>query len=224
MKGEQDSDSGEVPQHSVTLSSGFWMGKYELTQAQWKAVMGGANPSYFQGANAMEGEVELNTDNRPVEQVSWDAITQTFLPALKALTGLTFRLPTEAQWEYAARAGTQTRFYWGDDPGYTEIGSYAWYWDNNTPWGTKDVGGKLPNNFGLYDMSGNVWEWVEDDWHSDYTGASLDGSAWVDNPRGSYRVGRGGSWYYDGRGCRSATRHGGNPSSTRNGNGFRLSR
>lgn len=208
--GEQDSNSDEDPQHSVTVL-GFWMGKYEVTQAQWRAITGG-NPSYFTG------------DNRPVERVSWNTITQTFLPALNSATGMTFRLPSEAQWEYAARAGTSTRFYWGDDPSYSQIGNYAWYSGNS---GSENVvGGKLPNAFGLYDMSGNVWEWCEDDWHSNYSGAPADGSAWVHSPRGSYRVFRGGGWgNLLGYSCRSACRLYNRPSGTFGGYvGFRLSK
>lgn len=224
-EGEQDSWSGEYPQHQETLSQGFWMGKYELTQGQWKAVMN-SNPSYFQGANA--GNV--NTDNRPVEQVSWSDI-QTFIATLNTYItnssqgSATMRLPSEAEWEYACRAGTPTRFYWGDDPDYTEIGNYAWYAGNNTPFGTKDVGGKTGNDFGLYDISGNIWEWVEDDWHyySD-PGAPMDATAWVDTPRGSYRVLRGGSWDISGHNCRSALRVYNGPSFTDGSIGFRVAR
>jgi formylglycine-generating enzyme required for sulfatase activity len=190
--GEQDTYPDEDPQHQVSVP-GFWMGKYEVTQAQWQALMG-SNPSDFSGAN------------RPVESASWNAITGHFLPALNATTGQTFRLPSEAEWEYACRAGTTMRFYWGDDPSYSLIGDYAWY-SHNSGSQTHDVGGKLPNAFGLYDMSGNVWEWCEDDWHRNYTGAPADGSAWVYLPGSSNRVLRGGSWYYHDYGCRSANRN-----------------
>ncbi|MBM3288691.1 MAG: formylglycine-generating enzyme family protein [Candidatus Hydrogenedentes bacterium] len=205
---EQDSNSDESPQHTVTFANGFWMGKYEVSQAQWVAVMGN-NPSYF--------TVNLS---RPVEQVSWNTI-QTFITAVNALGQGTVHLPTEAQWEYACRAGTTTRFYWGDDASYTQIGSYAWYYDNSSS-GTHSVGLKLPDAWGLYDMSGNVWEWCEDWYHSSYTGAPTDGSAWV-SPTGSNRVIRGGGWgsYY---GCRSAGRNYYGPSDTNSGIGFRLAR
>lgn len=205
--GEQDSNSGEDPQHSVTVP-GFWMGKYEVTQAQWRALLG-TSPSYFSG------------DSRPVERVTWLG-AKSFVTALNTHSGLNFRLPSEAEWEYACRAGATTRFYWGDDPDYEDINDYAWFWDNDME--TYNVGTKLPNAFGLHDMSGNVWEWCEDDWHGSYTGAPTNGSAWVDSPRGSLRVARGGGWYYGGYYCRSAYRSYFNPSGTYYGVGFRLSR
>ena len=130
--GEQDSNDWEGPQHEVTLTQGFWMSKYEVTQAQWKAVMG-SNPSHFQSSS---------TDNRPVEQVSWNDIAATggFLEKLNAAYSAynmyTFRLPTEAEWEFACRAGTTTRYYWDDDPGYSEIWNYALYWFSTVTAGT----------------------------------------------------------------------------------------
>jgi formylglycine-generating enzyme required for sulfatase activity len=203
LETEQDRAAHEGPQHAVELSKGFWMGQYELTQAQWMAVMAGANPSNFQG-----GELG-NTDNRPVEQVSWNDITQAFLPALNTATGQTFRLPSEAEWEFAARAGSTARFYWGDDPAYSQIGTYAWYFGNSDGQ-THDVGtaGEFghPNAFGLYDMSGNVAEWVQDAYHEDYTGAPADGRPWA-TPESTSRVYRGGSWADEGGICRSASRN-----------------
>lgn len=133
----------------------------------------------------------------------------------------TFRLPSEAQWEYACRAGTTTRCYWGDDPSYTQIGNYAWYAYNSTSQ-THPVGQKLPNAWGLYDMLGNVWEWCEDWYHSSYTGAPTDGSAWV-SPTSSNRVARGGGRVSIG-GCRSANRGGDHPSDASIELGFRLAR
>jgi formylglycine-generating enzyme required for sulfatase activity len=179
MMGSQSEEVGrdddEGPQHQVTLTNGFYMGKYEVTQAQWEAVMG-SNPSYFSGK-----------PNNPVEQVSWDDC-QTFIQILNLLyPEYTFRLPTEAEWEYTCRAGTTTRFYWGEDPNDTQIKDYTWY---DSPSGTKEVGGKLPNAWGLYDMSGNVWEWCQD-WYGSY------GSSSQINPTGpnsgSARINRSGS-------------------------------
>ena len=216
--GEQDSSSSEDPQHQVTVP-GFWMGKYEVTKRQWIAVM---------GTTPWSGQVcVLNDLDSPAVYVSWND-AKAFITELNTDTGLTFRLPSEAEWEYACRAGTTTRFYWGDDPSYTAINDYAW-WEGNA-WNADEkyahvVGLKLPNAFGLYDMSGNVWEWCEDDWHYGYTGAPTNGSAWVDSPRGSDRVVRGGSWRGDGcDGCRSADRSIIIPSGGGNSLGFRLSR
>ena len=201
---EQDRDGDEDPVHGVTFSEGFWLGKYEVTQKQWEAVMGD-NPSYYDGVN------------RPVENVSWNDI-QDFESALDGA----FRLPSESEWEYACRAGTTTRFYWGDDGNYNDIDRYAVY-SSNDPGGTANVGTKLPNSWGLYDMSGNVWEWCEDWYHSDYTNAPSDGSAWL-SPSGSYRVYRGGSWGNYAGICRSAFRDYSGPSGRRRSLGFRLVR
>ena len=214
--GEQDSYSNEDPQHQVTLTQGFWMGKYELTKAQWTAVMG---TTPWSGHSYV-----LNDPDSPAVYVSWNN-AQSFITALNGLTGQTFRLPSEAEWEYVCRAGTTTRFYWGDDPSYTVGNAYCWWTYNARDVNEKYahvVGQKLPNAWGLYDMNGNVWEWCEDDWHSSYTGAPTDGSAWIDSPRGSYRMLRGGGWYNIGSNCRSAYRDGVNPSGTNGGGGFRL--
>ena len=167
-------------------------------------------------------------DTYPAYFVSWDD-AQNFIAALNTHIAntsqgpATVRLPSEAEWEYACRAGTTTRFYWGDDLSLLEIGDYAWWDRNNSPYGSKPVGGKLPNAFGLYDMIGSLWEWCEDDWHDNYTGAPVNGSAWVDAPRGSLRALRGGfwnSWVLD---CRSASRLG-TFADSRTSLGFRVSR
>ncbi|NLV43208.1 MAG: SUMF1/EgtB/PvdO family nonheme iron enzyme, partial [Candidatus Hydrogenedentes bacterium] len=234
--GEEGSYDREAPQHEVTLAQGFWMGKYEVTQEQWLAVRGAwpDAPPYVPSNSYGLGSTY------PAYYISWED-TQDFIASLNAHiadTGqgpLTVRLPSEAEWEYACRAGTQTRFYFGDsldcagDCSDCVAGSlpgnrtdYMWYCGNNAINGTKVVGEKLPNTFGLYDMSGNLNEWCEDDWHSTYDGAPVDGSAWVWTPRSSNRVRRGGTWNYDAVGCRSALRNV-NPSDTRGYHiGFRL--
>jgi len=200
-------DSSEKPIHNVQIKS-FKMGKYEVTQAQWKAVMGsnlGSTPSNFRG------------DNRPVEQVSWNDI-QRFLGKLNKQSGKTFRLPSEAEWEYAARAGTSSKWSWGNSEG--SAGSYVWY-DKNSGSKTHPVGQKKPNAFGLYDMHGNVWEWVQDNWHDSYRGAPSDGSVWGGGDS-RLRVLRGGSWY-DGA-LRSAHRYYYLPGDSYGSIGFRLVR
>ena len=150
---EQDRESDET-QHVVTISQPFYIGAYEVTQAQWEALMGG-NPSHNAG-----------NPNHPVENVSWNDC-QDFILALNALVQGTFRLPTEAEWEYACRAGTTTRFYWGEDP----QGAYEWYFSNSGQQ-SQPVGQKLPNPWGLYDMGGNVLEWCLD-WYGDYPSGSV---------------------------------------------------
>ncbi|MDB9404121.1 SUMF1/EgtB/PvdO family nonheme iron enzyme [Microcystis sp. CS-574] len=202
LMGSPDSDpaseSWEKPPHLVQVNS-FAIGKYPVTQAQYQAVMG-TNPSRFK--NWFK-----NNPQNPVENVNWND-AQAFCQKLSQITGKTYRLPTEAEWEYACRAGTTTRFYFGDDA--NQLGDYAWY-SANSQSKTHPVGQKRPNAWGLYDMSGNVWEWCEDDWHSSYIGAPTDGSAWLINDNDNdYRIRRGGSWFYDPSLCRSAFRSGHN--------------
>jgi len=164
----------EEPVHSVTLSN-FSIGKYEVTQAEWKAVMG-ANPSYF-----------TPCDNCPVEYVSWNAI-QTYLKKLNALTGKIYRLPTEAEWEYAARGGKLSKGYFFS--GSNTIDDVAWYWSNSS-YKTHVVGQKTPNELGIYDMTGNVYEWCSD-WYGSYTASSQTNPTGPSS--GSYRVMRGSCW------------------------------
>ena len=192
--------SDESPTHSVTLSD-YYIGETEVTQELWSAVMG-SNPSHFTGDM-----------QRPVEKVSWDDC-QTFISKLNELTGETFRLPTEAQWEYAARGGNQAqgRLYSGSNA----IDDVAWYHIGKT----YPVKTKAPNELGIYDMSGNVWEWC-----SDWFGAhSSDAQTDPTGPAtGSYRVVRGGSWTSDcATGCRVADRGGFTPAITGGGLGLRL--
>ena len=183
---EQGSDfwNDEKPTHSVTLS-GYHIGQTEVTQALWKAVMG-SNPSYFKG------------DSRPVENVSWNDC-QTFISRLNAKTGKNFRLPTEAEWEYAARGGhSGGSKYAGSD----NINNVAWYYDNSGR-ETHNVATKSPNGLGIYDMSGNVWEWCQD-WYGNYSSSSQT------NPKGPSsgpgRVNRGGSWVSSAGLCRVSYR------------------
>jgi formylglycine-generating enzyme required for sulfatase activity len=199
--------SWEQPVHQVTLTNAFYLGRYEVTQAQWVARMG-SNPSYFQG--------QSDSPSRPAEQVSWTTI-QGYLGA----TG--FRLPTEAEWEYACRAGTQTPFYNGSTDDST-VGSLAWYGSccgGNSGGETHPIGGKAANAFGFHDMLGNVWEWVND-WYGGYTSAAQT------NPTGPVsatgRVGRGGSWIYDAGSVRSSSRGDGTPGGTYYDVGFRVAR
>ncbi len=212
--GEQDSYVWEDPQHLVTFASGFWMGKYELTKRQWQAVM---------GTTPWSGKDHVLADlDSPAVYVSWND-AQSFITLVNGATGLTFRLPSEAEWEYACRATTTTRFYWGDDPSYTAVGNYAWYTGNcSNQQYAHLVGQKGANGWGLYDMSGNVFEWCLDTAHEDYIGAPTDGSAWIRTP--DTRMGRGGSWGSGGVGCRSALIISNNPTEPRDDWGFRLVR
>jgi formylglycine-generating enzyme required for sulfatase activity len=206
LMGSDESDD-EKPPHHVKVNS-FAIGKYPVTQAQYQAVMGN-NPSHFK-----------NNPQNPVEQVSWND-AQAFCQKLSQITGKTYRLPTEAEWEYACRAGTTTRYYFGDND--NQLGNYAWYAknSNNT---THPVGQKKPNGWGIYDMSGNVWEWCEDDWHGNYIGAPDEGSAWINNDNRSHsrKCLRGGSWLYYPYGCRSAFRIRNDPDYHSYYSGFRV--
>lgn len=206
--GEVDRAQNEGPLHRVSLAQGFWMGKYPVTQAQWQAAMGN-NPSHFKG-----------DDTRPVETVSWNDC-QAFVRSLSTQSDGGFRLPSEAEWEYACRAGTTTRWYCGDNE--ADLVNHAWYVANSGST-IHPVGQKRPNPWGLYDMHGNVWEWCQDWFHDTYTGAPADGSPW-EQPVGQYRVLRGGSWGNDGDDCRSAYRaYGAAPVSPNGGRGFRVVR
>ena len=183
-------NNDEKPQHQVNLQE-FYLGKYPVTQEQYQAIMGN-NPSVFK-----------NHRKNPVEDVRWND-AQKFCQKLSKKTGKKYRLPSEAEWEYACRAETQTRYYFGDDE--KQLGEYAWF-DKNSGSKTHPIGQKKPNNWGLYDMHGNVWEWCDDGWHENYKNAPTDGSSWNDkHSQSPLRCLRGGSWLYFSRDCRSANR------------------
>ena len=183
---EDEADGDETPVHSVTLSN-YYIGKTEVTQALWQAVMG-SNPSYFKGSAL------------PVESVSWNDC-QEFIQKLNSLTGRNFRFPTEAEWEFACRGGNNSRGY--KYSGSNNLANVAWYVDNSDGQ-THPVATKAPNELGIYDMSGNVWEWCSD-WYGDY---SSDAQTNPKGPEsGSGRVGRGGSWSDGVGGCRSSFRN-----------------
>ena len=198
--GEKDRFKEEGPQHEVTISKPFYMGVYTVTQAQWQAVMG---TTVSQQRDKVNKDLELLGDgeDHPMCYVNWNEAAQ-FCTALSKKTGKTVRLPTEAQWEYACRAGSKTRFSYGDDDDYAKLGDYAWYVKNrdgkNHP-----VGQKKPNDWGLYDMYGNVWQWCAD-WFASYTNASTTDPAGPAS--GSWRVLRGCGSASDPRYCRSAYR------------------
>ena len=209
--GSTDGESDEKPVHEVKVSS-FSIGQTEVTQELWEAVMG-SNPSNFKGSKL------------PVEKVSWNDC-QTFITKLNSITGQTFRLPTEAEWEFAARGGNSSKGY--KYSGSDNIDDVAWYWGSIpsqtsgiTGYGTQPVATKAPNELGIYDMSGNVWEWCQD-WYSD----SYYSSSVINNPTGptsgSVRVCRGGGWSYNATYCRVAYRGGHTPTYAYYYLGFRL--
>lgn len=218
---EEGRSSDESPQHQVNVPP-FFMGKYPVTQKQWKAVAAlpkvkidlESDPSRFKG------------DNLPVECVSWNH-AQEFCARLSQLTNKTYRLPSEAEWEYACRGGTTTPFYFGETIS-TDLANY----NGNYTYGngvkgeyrekTTDVGIFPANPCGLYDMCGNIWEWCEDEWHKNYINAPTDGSAWSDGINNQYMLLRGGSWYLDPRYCRSAYRTYNSPDVSNDDYGFRL--
>lgn len=190
---EKDRGGDEGPVHRVKISQSFYLGKFEVTQAQWEAVMG-YNPAIFQ-----QQSTHLQ---HPVESVSWSAC-QAFIDKLNAKGIGYFRLPTEAEWEYACRAGTSTRYYWGEDEKGSEANDYGWINSRSFAM-THPVGQKKPNAWGLYDMNGNVWEWCQD-WYGPY---SADQQRDPQGPMtGKSKVFRGGSWFDFAPTQRSANRH-----------------
>ena len=204
---EKDRSDSESPAHKVTIQNSFYLGKSAVTQKQWEKVMGN-NPSHFKG------------EGRPVEMVSWED-AQEFITKLNEKEGTDkYRLPSEAEWEYACRAGTLTRYFFGDE--VSKLNEHAWY-SGNSGGKTHIIGCKKPNHWGLYDMNGNVWEWVQDEWHEDYNGAPSDGTAWEEGSTLD-RVSRGGSWYCSTGFCRSAARFRREPENRFGNLGFRLLR
>ena len=215
--GERGAADFELPQYAITVAAGFYMGKYEVTQAQWVALMGSWPHTAPDAASGLG-------NNYPAYCVSWND-AKNFLTALNTHimnTGqgsANLRLPSEAEWEYACRAGSTTRFFFGDSLGCADDNTdcaagtlpgmrtdYLWYMGNISPGGAKVVGTKQANPFGLYDMLGNVYEWVEDDFHYGYAARPMDSAAWTDSPRAPYRVMRGGAYDQYIVNCRSAAR------------------
>ncbi len=209
MMGSDDMDadtlSSEKSLHPVYINS-FEIGKYPITQREWEAIMGN-NPSYFKG-----------DENRPVENINWFD-TQEYIQKLNQLTGKNYRLPSEAEWEYACKAGMQYQYSGSDD-----VHLVAWH-EENSNGTTHPVGQKQANAWGLYDMSGNVWEWVQDWFHENYNGAPTDGRAWETDMTHEARVLRGGSWIDFASYTRAAYRSYFSPSLRRGDyRGFRVAR
>ena len=214
LMGSPETEPGRVDdevQHQVTLTKPFLLGVHEVTQGQWQAVM---------GTTPWKGEKYVKEgDDYPATHVNWDDVVE-FCRKLSEKEGLEYRLPTEAESEYACRAGTTTAYSFGDDT--SELGEYAWYNVNTFGAGQEyahTVGQKRPNPWGLYDMHGNVWEWCSD-WYEDYSSGSVTDPAGPSS--GSSRVLRGGSWSFDAEFCRSALRFRGNPSFRYYRYGFRV--
>jgi len=219
VMGSPDSEDGrgsdEGPQHNVNVAS-FALAKYDVTFAEWDACVadGGCN-------GYRPGDQGWGRGNRPVINVSWDD-AQAYIQWISRKTGHQYRLPTEAEWEYTARAGTTTAYYWGDSigSGNANCAGCGSSWDGMQ---TSPVGSFQPNSWGLYDMLGDVWQWTQDCYNSSYSGAPTDGTAWTGGDC-SDRVLRGGSWFSIPQYLRSAYRNGDVPSDRYNSIGFRLAR
>ncbi|OQX16462.1 MAG: hypothetical protein BWK76_11600 [Desulfobulbaceae bacterium A2] len=201
--------SDEKPAHQVAISQDFWIGRFEVTQAQWHAVMG-KNPSLFKSNSVGE-----DSHNYPVENVSWEDI-QKFIEKLNAKEGKNYRLPTEAEWEYACRSGGKEQKYCGGN----EVDAVAWY-DGNSGKHTHRVGSKQANGLGIHDMNGNVWEWCSD-WYDEKYYAKSPATDPQGPSKGEYRVNRGGSWYNGAGYARAAIRSVIGPGGRNGSLGFRL--
>ena len=204
---EKDRYNDEVPIRKVIVKNSFDISKYPITQKQWIAVMR-YNHSGFKG------------EERPVENVSWEEVEKFIKKLNETMGAKKYRLPSEAEWEYACRAGTESRYSFGDDE--SMLGDYAWH-SRNSENETHSVGQRKPNDWKLYDMHGDVWEWVQDKWHDNYEGAPSDSSAWEEGDS-SIRVLRGGSWNDRASECRSASRKGKAQKDKRVNCGFRIVR
>ncbi|HJW25233.1 MAG TPA: formylglycine-generating enzyme family protein, partial [Rhodocyclaceae bacterium] len=212
--GSHAGDPSEKPAHPVSITQPFAIGKYEVTVEQWNACAdAGACPRLASEASAPK--------TTPVRDVSWDD-AQTYVQWLGKVSGKAYRLPTEAEWEYAARGGTSTKYWWGEQMRQGNANCK----DCGSPWseaGPANVGSFAANPYGLYDMNGSVWEWVKDCWHNSYKGAPGDGSAWEESSCGS-RVIRGGSWREGASYMPSSTRFKYDASVRQSQNGFRVAR
>jgi formylglycine-generating enzyme required for sulfatase activity len=187
--------AGEGPQHEVTIAEPLAVSEYEITFDQWDACV--------EAAGCPSAKDAWGRGVMPVINVSWDD-AKLYVAWLSRVTGKKYRLLSEAEWEYATRSGSNTRYWWGDEPG---IGNSNCNGCNDGPiLQTAPVGSFRPNTFGLFDMHGNVWEWVEDIWHDSYDGAPVDGSAWLQGGDANYRVIRGGSWHNETELVRAAVR------------------
>lgn len=208
-------DQTEQPAHLVTLDSPFAIGKYEVTVAEWNACVEA-------GACQRVAEYVSPRPRAPVRDVSWDEAQQ-YVKWLSTVSGKPYRLPSEAEWEYAARGGTTTRYWWGDKmaPGKANCQGCGPPWRIDEP---ADAGSFAPNPYGLYDMSGSVWEWVQDCWHNSYSQSPGDAVAWEDQPNCSTRVVRGGSWRESPAFMATSTRSSDDAGAHHSQNGFRVAR
>jgi len=215
---EEERSNDEGPRHLVNINS-FELMSTEVTQGMWEEVMG-TDIRYQQALVNPGWEIRGEGDNFPMYFVTWSDCQEFVVKLNEIDPEYLYRLPSESEWEYACRAGTTSRFYWGNSDSESTVKQYCWYRQNarnqGGGWtiphasneGTQPVGTKPPNSWGLYDMIGNVWEFCEDNWHNSYTGSPTDGSAWIspDGETANIRVSRGGSWFDSAEKCRSASR------------------